>query len=192
MTHHLSAQEQIEALEGVLVAARQRHLEGCAACAGEAAALRTVWGDVREAGGIPDPSPLFWDHFQARVHSAIAEDAARTAVGSPWWQGSVRSFLVVGAAALVVIAVAIAPRVVPSVAVPDDTLASAASEIDALTDQVQWQFMVDVLGSLETDAVQSVLVPSARGVDAAFETLSGQERATFLRLLEAELSAGSE
>ena len=71
MTTHLSSQEFVDALEGGLDVARQHHLSACAACQTEVEALRAIVVDVETVADVPEPSPLFWDHFQARVQAAI-------------------------------------------------------------------------------------------------------------------------
>ncbi|MCC7177846.1 MAG: hypothetical protein IT177_05580 [Acidobacteria bacterium] len=68
---HLTPDELIDAAEGTLDVERQHHVDTCEACRGEAEALRAL---LREATGmrLPEPSPLFWDHFSARVRAAVA------------------------------------------------------------------------------------------------------------------------
>ena len=39
---------------------------------------------VHHALDVPEPSPLFWDHFPNRVRAAI--DAAPAAEAAPWWK----------------------------------------------------------------------------------------------------------
>lgn len=80
---HLSREHLVEFVEdpagSSLPAERRRHVEGCETCRREAAALRAVLHDVSgEPGG--EPSPLFWDHFSARVAEAIRDEAPVQAV----------------------------------------------------------------------------------------------------------------
>lgn len=74
MSTHLRSQEFVDALDGALAPDRLEHLDGCGACRAELAAMQSVMIDVRPAGGVPDPSPLFWDHFSERVRQATAAD----------------------------------------------------------------------------------------------------------------------
>ncbi len=70
---HLSPSELVDLAEGVLDPSRASHAENCEACRAQGQALRDVLQHARTADA-PDPSPIFWDHFQHRVRQAI--DAA--------------------------------------------------------------------------------------------------------------------
>jgi hypothetical protein len=80
---HLSRDERLLALDGVLEAQRQAHLAACEACRTEVEGLRAVLARVR-AVDVPEPSPLFWDHLAARVGDAIAREPG-PAVARGWW-----------------------------------------------------------------------------------------------------------
>lgn len=185
MTNHLSPEERIDALDGTLQASRQSHVDACGSCQQELAALRQMADALAAtpAGEVPEPSPLFWDHFQARVGAAV--DTLDTA---PWWRGSSRAWLMLATAAAVLFAVWLSPLRTP---VPADGGTDAEIEIATISETVQWEFMSGVLESLEQDAARVVLAPTPGAVDAAFESLSASEREAFARLLQAELLEGS-
>ena len=185
MTNHLSPEERIDALDGMLQASRQSHVDACGSCQQELVALRDMADELATtpAGDVPEPSPLFWDHFQTRVGSAVS--AVDTA---PWWRGSSRAWLVLATAAAVLFAVWLSPMRTP---VPEGVVADADVEVATIGESVQWEFMSGVLESLEQDAARVVLAPSPGAVDAAFESLTLTERETFARLLQAELREGS-
>jgi hypothetical protein len=184
MTNHLSPEERIDALDGTLQASRQSHVDACGSCQRELASLREMADELTAtpAGEVPEPSPLFWDHFHARVGSAV--DAADHA---PWWRGSSRAWLVLATAAAVLLTVWISPLR------PRDAAVTVTPDVEVATisDTVQWEFMSGVLESLEDDAAHAVLAPTAVAVDAAFESLTASERETFARLLQAEMTEGS-
>ena len=75
---HLAPDEFVDAADGVLSAARLQHVDACGLCRCE---LETVVDMLRAgaAGPVPEPSPLFWDHFSARVRKAIAAEPSRIA-----------------------------------------------------------------------------------------------------------------
>src|SRR5688500_5208152 len=83
MTNHLSSQEFVNALDSALAAARQSHLDACASCQTQLAELRTLMQDASHGADVPEPSPLFWDHFHSRVLTAVQAE------GQPghraWW-----------------------------------------------------------------------------------------------------------
>jgi hypothetical protein len=78
--NHLSHAELVDSIEGASALPRERvrHLETCAECRAEAEALRAVLA-LAAADEVPAPSPLFWDHFSARVADAVSREKPETA-----------------------------------------------------------------------------------------------------------------
>lgn len=187
MTTHLTDDERVDALEGTLDATRSAHLHGCAACRQEVAALQQVWNALAADAhvDIPEPAPVFWKQLQARVGSAVD---TRTAA---WWSGA-RGWMSLAAAAVLLLVVSWgAPQRTPlATSVGSD--AATIVNSDAIGDTAQWQFVTAVLASLEDEAVREVLRPTSGAFDAALATLSASERDEFARLLQAELTEGSE
>src|SRR5262245_46229042 len=87
---HLTPSEFIDAAEDALAAARAAHLDACADCRAQAANLTAALRQA-DAGEIPEPSPLFWNHLSARVREAVATEsiAPRSVFGSflDGWNG---------------------------------------------------------------------------------------------------------
>jgi len=187
MTSHLSPDERVDALDGALDVARQSHLDACVVCQQELATLRDVMRVTAGPVGndVPEPSPLFWDHFEARVAAAVNE------VSVPWWRGSTRAWVTLATAAAILFVVWLSPLRTRVSDVPDAVVADAGLAVGTIGESVQWEFMSGVLESLEQDDARVVLAPSASAVDSAFESLSASEREAFARLLQAELTEGS-
>ena len=204
MTTHLSSQEFVDALgekDGVLAAARQSHLEGCASCQSQLAELRASMEDARDGADVPEPSPLFWDHFHARVLTAVQSE------GQPerraWWISwmDVRTMVAVGAVVVAVVASAALYLSRPASPVPGaladrGTDSGQGIESGALTDASldgdEWEFVASVMGTLEGDDIHEVLAPSNDAVDAALESLTSDQRDRFVKLLKAEMAEGLE
>jgi hypothetical protein len=70
---HLTHAELLDAVESP--AQHARHLGECAACREEVGALRAVLARAAE-DRLPEPSPLFWDHFSARVSQAVRSETS--------------------------------------------------------------------------------------------------------------------
>jgi hypothetical protein len=73
---HLSRAELVDFIEAspLLPAERTRHVSTCNECRAEAEALRAIRA-LAATDEVPEPSPLFWDHFSARVADAVREEA---------------------------------------------------------------------------------------------------------------------
>ena len=184
MTHHLTAGECVDALEGGLPSGRERHLEKCDDCQGKLSELRAVMANVRSSGELPEPSPLFWDHFSDRVRTATFDVIpARQA----WWHAGWRPIVAMaGVVAALLLAVALHERAVwpggnGSVAV-SDVPASAASgnEEDSLT------FMAHVVSTMSFEELQQATRPTPDATDALVAQLTPEQRAELVRLLKAE------
>ena len=69
---HLSQAEFVDLIESQspLPAARAQHAEECERCRTEAESLRAM-RLVASRDAMPEPSPLFWDHFSARVAEQV-------------------------------------------------------------------------------------------------------------------------
>lgn len=204
MTTHLSPQEVVDAIEGGLSVDRQRHLNGCAACQAEVEVLRTIVVDLDSDADMPEPSPLFWEHFQSRVNAAVREEATAPS-RAPWWQvllgtGAMRTWLTVGATvAALVMVTAIYLRAPVDPGRTTGAAAEAALGETVVSDEAalalvgaEWEFVSGMLATLEDGDMRRVLTPSGNAVDAAMESLNESERKTFLRLLRAEMVAGME
>ena len=73
---HLTAEELIDLAEGERAESNAPHLAACAECRARISELRATLRIAVDVG-VPEPSPLFWDHFSARVSEAIAEERSR-------------------------------------------------------------------------------------------------------------------
>ncbi len=183
MTHHLTPDEFVDAIDAALPAPRAIHLDGCEACQAEVASLRAVLADASSVPSV-EPSPLFWDHFSARVAGATREQPMRR-----WWQPVWKP---IGAAAAVTAAVALAfvlgagtanhvneARPAPVVADAGDTL--------VLEDDGSWDFVVGMSAELAFDDVREAVIPAAGSADEIIAGLTAEQRAEFVRLLRQEI-----
>lgn len=201
MTRHLTETERIDAVDGALTADARAHLDGCGVCRQDVDALREMLACVAEDDDsvVPEPSPLFWNHFHARVAAAIDQQAAAgraVTARTPWWRGSMRAWTSLAATAVIVLVAVTAARWMTAPGGHGAGGAVAEWGLDAGLafgdDMVQWQFVADVLQSLESETVQAVLDPTTQAVDAALAGLTAAEREAFARLLQVELAEGSE
>jgi hypothetical protein len=80
---HLSESEIVDLIDGTLAPGRLAHLDACDACRAAADGFRDVLARAADVT-IPEPSPLFWEHFSARVQQDVRNTEA---VESSGWLG---------------------------------------------------------------------------------------------------------
>lgn len=181
---HLTSDELIDAVEGLLEAERRAHLESCDWCREQVAQLAATFHEAREVE-VPEPSPLFWSHLSARVRAAI--EAEPTPGGWRRWV-TWPVLAPVAALALVVFALAV------SVPRPDDTTPMAenepppvAVEATPATDD-SWTLVADLVGGIDWDtAVEAGLGVRPGAAERAAMDLTPQEQRELRRLLTEEL-----
>jgi hypothetical protein len=180
MNRHFTPDEFVDALDGVLDASRGQHLRECEACARDLAGIREAL-QASQAVTAPEPSPLFWDHFGARVREAtLAAPAAR------WWAVGWRPF-----GALAATAGAIALVLVLNSADQTGTPSSEVAAVTPLTmpfeDDGSWSLVVGLAAELELRDVRLAAAPVQGTADLMIEDLTGEQREALARLLQKEM-----
>jgi hypothetical protein len=208
MTHHLTPEELIDALDRPLPPDRQQHTATCAVCRAERARLDEM---VREVGAVdvPEPSPLFWDHLSARINERIALEPA-PATHTRWTLASLSEAWRVGGwprwamagTALAVCAVlgwlalaardgaSTSPRLDTSVArgVTPAINGGDAPPLDLLDEE--WAVMERVAEHVawDDDADTASIDVKPATVEYALNDLSPEERQALVELLRAEMA----
>ena len=200
---HLNTEELLDLAEGARAEATLPHLASCGACRGQLADLRAAMAAAEVAGpgqdDVPEPSPLFWEHFSARVREAIADEGtpqppATTSWADRWLSWKIAT-PVAACLAVLLLAVAVTFRTEPrlTTTVEETAFATTADGIPdsgaSSTDDPSWSLMTDLAGDLDWDAaVEAGLTAPAGGVDRALFDLSAEERRELQRLLKEELA----
>jgi hypothetical protein len=70
---HLTPDDLVDLADGTRPESSAPHLAGCAACRAQLNEMRAMMSAVADVD-VPEPSPLFWDHFSQRVHDAVAKE----------------------------------------------------------------------------------------------------------------------
>jgi hypothetical protein len=204
---HLTEAEFVDLVDATLAPSRaahlMAHLGACADCRAIAATMREALTRAANAE-MPEPSPLFWEHFSARVHEGVqavdAPESSRWLALAPplkWTVAGALLTLVLVAGVWVAVWQASAPAssrrtsVATTATVADaaagsddgrDTLDAESPESDAawalvraVADDVSWD-----------DAAADRLGVRPGSVEHAMATLTGAERSELVRLLQAE------
>ena len=190
---HLREEEFVDLIEtGSATAPLQEHLKSCAACRERLADLRATLQSVK-AVDVPDPSPLFWDHFSRRVRDAVAVDAARRS-GRGWLP-----WLFPAAAAASLILFVVAPGVWrsarrPATSIADAPAAPAATVRDTLGEVTDpsLTFVADLTDGAGWEAAHEAGLSPRGSAEHAVTHLSEPELRELQRLLQTELAHASD
>jgi hypothetical protein len=141
---------------------------------------------------VPEPSPLFWDHFSQRVRDAVAIEPAP----APGWS---RRFNIAwaagvfGALAAVVVAVAVtihrpARPGNPQAARASADVTQASDSMPALEDDASWAVMGDLAAQMDFDeAAAAGLIATPGSAERAVGQLSQDEQRAVVELLQQEM-----
>jgi len=198
MTRHLRDTEFADFAEGTLAAPRAAHLEMCAECQAHAKQVAVALRDV-SAIEMPEPSPLFWDHFSARVREQVAHERHERAA---WWATvGVRALipLVAALAVIIVVLVALLPRVTHAPGATDALVAShtvgasvtpdmdVPADVDTQDAEV-WQVLAAAASDMGVDDAHAAGMGVRPGaVDHAVTHMNQAELNELGRLLQTEL-----
>lgn len=191
MNRHLNDAELVDCLETPSSPPRGAHLERCETCRSRMDVLRATLEHVQRArpDAVPEPSPLFWEHFSRRVHEAIGEEQP----GSRWgWLTAlapVAAVLLLCAGALVVWQSSLGPPV-PATEVANGP-AVAPQGADApldLEDDAEWALVRVAADDLEWDSAAEAGIGANPGAaERVALEMSAEERRELERLIDAEM-----
>lgn len=180
---HLNDSEFVDLVEGRLAADRSRHADECDACRAEADALRDALAYVQR-DTVPEPSPLFWPHFSARVSGAIGKERRPFSAWTLWlreggleWAFAVVVVLLVGGLAWRTVG-RIDPSPLPVVA--DIEVADDSSDA--------WDAILIATDDLLIDETETLGIRVRPGsAERMAEELTPEERLELARLIEDEI-----
>ncbi|HJR59492.1 MAG TPA: hypothetical protein VJ813_08845 [Vicinamibacterales bacterium] len=187
---HLTDVQLTDAAEGRLDPEASAHLADCAVCTKSVDEMRAVLDSVASVS-VPEPSPLFWEHFGMGVNAGIVQ--APEPVRS-WLPPGALAWL--GAAAVLLLSVigyyATRPSFEAAPAAPAAALGEPPALLDAAPDDVEadeaWALMRSLAVDLHyDDARDAGVLPGPGSVERAATELSEAERAELVRLIQDEL-----
>jgi len=184
---HLTPDELIDAVEGLLSEARQSHLTACEHCQRELAGLSSALTEAKQVS-VPEPSPLFWPNFSQRVRVAIDQDATIANNWPAWLRWQV--VLPLGAVAMIILGLMIS---LPKQQGNDDASVSAALQAPVAPEAAEaldrWVMLADLVGDIDLDTASAAGVRLMPGdAEQAVLQLTAEEQQELTRLLKAELT----
>jgi hypothetical protein len=185
---HLTAIEIVDLLDGRLDTARAAHIEDCAMCRAQADQLRATLDAA--VFDVPEPSPLYWDHFSAQVRDRIGAENIERAGFLGWFGAWPRTALATCAALvlLTVVGVSVMRRSDPTSAgqtAPSTTV--DALFVDDLAADEAWAEVRKAAESIGWDEVDQAGITAPGTAERAIGELSDRERRELISLLEAEM-----
>jgi hypothetical protein len=183
MTTHLTPEEIVDAAEGRLSVTRQAHVSSCRACAGDVAAHAALLQELDAVRDVPEPSPLFWDHFSARTRAAIAAAPQRST-----WSHWLRPLVALAAAAAVLLVVWLRPgRGDDADMLSGSRATGPAPLVLPAVEDGPWDLVLDLASGLPFEDVQQAAAPRRGTADALIDELTPAEREAFVKLLRSEI-----
>ena len=192
--NHLSPAEFADAAERVLPADRAAHLNACARCREQAAAVAAALSDASTVD-VPEPSPLYWSHLSERVRERIAGETI-----VPAWRASLAETFRIRHLVPIASAVALVGAVFASglmtrngrlPAVPEPLPVVTATNVEGTAqgdDSEAWQLLTSAAAetAIEDAHAAGMGVP-AGAIDGAVQRMSPDELNALGRLLQDEL-----
>jgi hypothetical protein len=205
---HLTPGDFVDLAEGARDAQSVPHLAACDVCRRRLADLRAAMAGIsRSEGGIPEPSPLFWDHLSARVRDGVRNEdvPARTFHSGSFLTTPRLAFAAVWCVVAIAIGATFGSRLIapqpqapiaPLTTAPAGTVANVHNapittpDLPGSADDPSFSLVADYGKTLDWDELREQMsVPAHTGImDAAAGELNAEERQELHRLLTEQLT----
>lgn len=182
---HLSHDELVDAVEGMLGPDGRLHLQQCADCRSQAATLGAVLREARDVA-VPEPSPLFWTHLSTRVRDAIAVDEAAPERRSPPWLRWPVLAPIAALASLILVLASALPRTALEPATGAVVTSEPATDL-ARVGEPGWAIVSEIVGSVDLEVAQDAGIVRLGDAERAALQLSAAEQEELVRLMQEEM-----
>jgi hypothetical protein len=189
MKSHLSPEEFVDALDGAAPARASAHLAACEACRTELAEVRALVADAASLEAS-EPSPLFWDHFSARVKEATTREAvpAGWTPGVFGWKPIAALLVTAGALAVGFYTRSASPSRSAEMFVADvRQTGSDVRPMPALEDDGSLGVVTALAGDMDWSELRLAVAPVEGTADSLIDELSADQREALARLLQKEI-----
>ena len=199
--NHLTHDELLDAAESPQVpAAHTGHLRECASCRESVESFRAVLARAAD-DRLPEPSPLFWDHFSARVSEAV-RGAGSSPEPSSWLtplRRPLTTWAMAGAALVLVIVTVVwratlhapsplGPHLTPSTIATSPSANLPATAADNPDADARWAVVRVAAEDLRWEDVRDAGIAATPGdAEGVALELTADERSELARLLAREL-----
>lgn len=203
---HLTRAELVDVIElsPGLSADRVRHAASCPECTAQVNTLRSVLAGCA-TDHVPEPSPLFWDHFSSRVADAVRQETphADVSAGLRWMRSPVTSWAMAGTMALLLILTvvwratlyapvpaggSIASGTDRQILQPATPLASGPAHADEADNDAAWAIVRAAADDLPWDDVHAAGITAGPGTAEGLALeMTVEERSELARVVGEEL-----
>jgi len=186
---HLQPDELIDIAEGTRPLSAFPHLTACEMCRMQVADLRST---MSMAAGVevPEPSPLFWNHFSVRVRDAIAA----TPEGNTWrwiW-ARFRVPIALGLAPAMIVFGMLTARLMDSSTLPSPPsmvfIAHPPPPSAALPDDSSFNLVADLAGDFDLDDAKAAGLTGQGSAEHEVTHMSEGELQELHRILKEEMA----
>ena len=199
---HLTPEQFVDVAEGTRPETSLPHLASCDTCRRQLAGVRAMMSEA-VAGGVPEPSPLFWAHLSARVNEAVAAETGRSL---SWRERLLRPHILVpsllGVLAAALLAVLLpgtfVPATIPAKQLPMSSETAMLLSLPPLAplgaaDDPQLRLVAGAGTTLDWDEMRDemALAMPASSSDAVIGALTVDEQHELQRLLAEEMAQPS-
>jgi hypothetical protein len=185
--NHLKPEEIVDIAEGTRAEDSASHLSTCEICRAQVREMRAMLATVAGVD-VPEPSPLFWDQFSARVRDAVAAGRGGRLWTDLWeWKGVLAP--AAAALAVAVAAVILGSRVnAPQAPAPAVVAVAAGNESLESPGDVPLDFVADLTANLDWDAASEAGLTAGGSADHAVTHLQDTELRELARLIKEEVA----
>lgn len=191
---HLTRAQFVDLIESSpgFSAERAEHLAHCERCRECAETLRSV-RSLATLDEMPEPSPLFWDHFSARVAAQLRSEPA-PARGTRWSPVPFATWAVAGVVIMLLISTVVwrttlhapSPQVPAQVSAPVDL--AGMEPVDDLDTDEAWAVVRAATADLAWEDAHEAGISAHPGeVERAALQLNAAERVELERLLDEDM-----
>jgi hypothetical protein len=183
---HLTPDQLIDALENAPSADAGRHLSDCADCR-EQLSMAALALKATSDAEIPEPSPLFWEHFSTRVRAAVDVEETPTRQWPQWFRLPVLAPIAALAMVIAVLAITL-----PRSPGPLPLAIAESTSSDILLSDDGWTLVADAVGDLDWEtATEAGLTVEPGAVDRVVMDLNLDEQRALTALLQDALRTKS-
>ena len=190
---HLQPDELVDLAEGTRPESSAPHLATCEVCRHQLAELKAMMSAAADVA-VPEPSPLFWDHFSVRVREAVAAEGVPRRSFWSWPRLAMPAAAAAMAGVILAVALNTGPATTPEAPTPTVAPTASVASVDLLSDpqspgdDTALTLVAELSSDMDLDAAREAGLAAGGSAEHAVTHLDGGELRELRRLLQEELA----